>query len=68
MVSQLGTAKIKGGGYEMLVGIVTVASSLSSTQEVISCVQIIETTVIVHGFFQHRIHKRTSVDFNRLVK
>jgi hypothetical protein len=43
MVSQLGTVRIKGGGYELRVCIVNIASSLSSTQEVISRVQVTET-------------------------
>jgi hypothetical protein len=43
MVSQLGTVRIKGGGSELRVSLVNVASSLSSTQEVISHVQVTET-------------------------
>jgi hypothetical protein len=43
VVSQLLTVKIKGSGFELLILIVNVTSSLSSTQEVISRVQVTET-------------------------
>jgi hypothetical protein len=66
MVSQLGTVRIKGGGFELRVSIVNVAISLSSTQEVISRVQITETNGA--WIFQRRIYKQTSVNCNSLVK
>jgi hypothetical protein len=46
--------------------IVNLASSLSSTLEVISHVQVTETNSA--WIFQRRIHKQTSVNCNSLVK
>jgi hypothetical protein len=66
IVNQLGTARIKGGGFDLRVLIVNAASSLSYIQEVISRVQVTQTDIA--WIFQRRIHKQTSVNFNCLVK
>jgi hypothetical protein len=54
------------GGFELRVWIVNVASSLSSTQEVISRVDVTQSNNA--WIFQHCIHKQTSVNCNSLVK
>jgi hypothetical protein len=59
-------SKNKGGGFELRVWIVNIASSLSTTQEVISRVQVTEANNAL--MFQRRIHKQTSVNCNSLVK
>jgi hypothetical protein len=66
MVSYLGTVRIMRGGSELRVWTVNIASSLSSTQEVISRVQVTETDSA--WIFQRRIHKQTDVNCNSLVK
>jgi hypothetical protein len=66
MISQLGTVRIKGGGFELRVWTVNVASRLSSTQDVISHVQV--TEINSAWIFQRRIHKQTAVNCNSLVK
>jgi hypothetical protein len=58
--------KNKGGGFELQVWTVNVASNLSSIQEVISRVQVTETDTA--WIFQRRIHKQTSVNRNSMVK
>jgi mannosyltransferase OCH1-like enzyme len=66
IVSQLGTVKIKGGGFELPVRTVTVASSPSATQEAISRVKVTQTDSA--WIVQWRIHRQTAVNCNGLVK
>jgi succinylarginine dihydrolase len=55
-----------GGGFELPVWTVNVASSLSSTQEVKSHIHVTKTNSA--WIFQRCIHKQTSVNCNSLVK